>query len=62
MYEGLGLFIRVSMVVPTQAGFNQKLANRITAQIIPVVLAAIVAYVTWVMIKLVSGQQSRAKI
>ena len=62
VHEGVGLFVRAPMVAPTQNGFNQKRANRITAQVIPIVLAGIVAYASWVMIKLVSGQESRAKI
>lgn len=49
------------MVAPAQVGFNHKLANRITAQIIPVILVGIIAYTTWFMIMLVSGQKSRAK-
>lgn len=49
------------------AGFNSKVANpkvtnpkvvnRIVAQVIPIILAAIVGYVTWVIVVLISGQQ-----
>ena len=44
------------MAPPTQSGFNQKVANRVTAQVIPILLAAIVGYVTWVVVVLVGGQ------
>lgn len=43
-------------VVTAEAGFNQKVANRIAAQVIPIILAAIVGYVTWVVVVLVCGQ------
>ncbi|MCJ1468589.1 palmitoyltransferase pfa5 [Pseudocyphellaria aurata] len=33
---------------------NPKVANRIVAQVIPIILAAIVGYVTWVMVVLIS--------
>ena len=44
------------MANPAQTGFNQKAANRWTARIVPIVLVAIVGYVTWVIIVLVCGQ------
>lgn len=44
------------MAPPTKAGVNQKLVNRITARIIPTCLAAIVGYVTYIVIVVVCGQ------
>ena len=55
-HEGANLPIKVLMAPSTTTGFNQKVANRVTAQVIPIVLAAIVGYITWVVVVLVGGQ------
>lgn len=47
------------MAIPTQDGVQQKVANRLTARIIPIILVGIVGYVSYVVIALVCGQFSR---
>lgn len=44
------------MAIPTQDGVNQKVANRLTARVIPIVIVGIVGYVSYVVIVLVCGQ------
>lgn len=47
------------MSLPTQDGVHQKVANRLTARVIPIILVGIVGYVSYVVIVLVCGQFSR---
>lgn len=47
------------MAIPTQDGVQQKVANRLTARIIPIILVGIVGYVSYVVIAVVCGQFSR---
>lgn len=47
------------MAIPTQDGAHQKVANRLTARVIPIILVGIVGYVSYVVIALVCGQFSR---
>lgn len=49
------------MAIPTQDGVHQKVANRLTARIIPIILVGIVGYVSYVVIALVCGQFSRGE-
>lgn len=44
------------MAIPTQDGAHQKVANRLTARVIPIILVGIVGYVSYVVIALVCGQ------
>lgn len=50
------------MAIPTQDGAHQKVANRLTARVIPIILVGIVGYVSYVVIALVCGQFSREEI
>lgn len=50
------------MAIPTQDGVNQKVANRLLARVIPIIIVGIVGYVSYVVIVLVCGQFSREEI
>lgn len=50
------------MAIPTHDGVNQKVANRLTARVIPIIIVGIVGYVSYVVILLVCGQYSRKDI
>lgn len=46
------------MAIPIQDGVHQKVVNRLTARVIPIILVGIVGYVSYVVIVLVCGQFS----